>query len=308
MMKYNFARQSPVRVCFTGKSRAGAWEIRGRQISKTRLNWECVDVLNEKDFSKFDLVCFVKKPSLPLLEQLHAAKKPMCYDIVDSWAQPDDNSKCSDRIAAQNLFEKKWKSYPFFSYIFPNRTMQADLSGLTPHYVTIYHHYRPCIEKIKVNQDVKRIGYEGNVAYLGEWQEVMERICDQRGFEFVTNPDDFSSIDIGFAARGGIHNCFLANRYKSNVKLANFIGAGMPCIVSAREMSCHETDPGGVRFFETEKQLECQVDKLLNYDLRVKIHEDFLANRHQFSVEKAADLYDYYFQTVLMLIRQGAMI
>lgn len=305
--KFPFAKASPVKVLFTGKTQAGAWQIRGLQMAACRTNWHAANKISSANIETFDLICVVKRPVRAVVEQIAASDRPVVYDIVDSWAQPDDNVRYTDPASAKAHFARKWEGLPFNSFIFPNHTMQRHLSSLTPHSTFIYHHYRPGILENPIRPEVKIIAYEGNEAYLGQWRGYMESYCEKRGMSFVLNPENWANVDIGFAARGGIHDCFLANQYKSNVKLANFYGSGTPCVVSAREMSCQETDSGAVLFFETPEQLELQLDKLTDYNFRRKIHECMMLDREAFRIETIADVYDFYFQEVLRLHKAGAL-
>src|SRR5204863_123794 len=128
-----------------------------------------------------------------------------------------------------------------------------------------YHHFWPGLEPIEVRERARVVGYQGEASYLGPWRDVVEAACRRLGLQFVVNPADLRTIDIGFAARGGVHASLLARRYKSNVKLANFYGAGIPCVVDDAEVSYHETDNGEVRFFATAREVEERLAELLPF-------------------------------------------
>src|SRR4029079_7882732 len=114
-----------------------------------------------------------------------------------------------------------------------------------------------------VRPAARLIGYEGREEYLGEWRQVIEKICQRNGLEFVANPESFNMIDIGFIARGGEHGSLMAKRYKSNVKLANMLGAGIPTVVQQGEESYSETGGDLVRYFSTPEELEAAIRSLL---------------------------------------------
>jgi hypothetical protein len=183
--------------------------------------------------------------------------------------------------------------------IFPNAAMREDLGDLVPNAVTIYHHYWPDLEPIDVRERAEVVGYQGETEYLGPWRDVIERICARHGLRFVVNPPDLRELDIGFAARGGVHASTMAHRYKSNVKLANFYGAAIPCIVNDAELSYHETDNGEVRFFSTEAELDAHVVELLDYETRLAIHRSFLDERPKYALDAIAARYDDFFRTLL---------
>ena len=303
--KLPFAKPSPLKVYFTGKNRAGSWEIRGNQIASGRTNWTASNEISSHDIKSHDLFVIVKRAEPKLVGKLKRSGKPVVFDVIDSWAQPAEGLTHTTLPLVKELFAKKWKSLGANAYIFPNAQMRADLGSLAPFSTTLYHHFRPGLEPIEVRKEVRRIGYEGNADFLGHWHGVMEAWCAKRGIEFVANPEDFRTIDIGFAARGGEHDSFMANRYKSNVKLANFYGAGIPCVVGAKEYSYHETDNGLVTFFETREDLELQLERLLDFDLRSRIHRAFLQKREEFRVERLCDAYELFFASVMERFKRG---
>lgn len=291
--------ESPVKVCFTGRVRKGSWKIRGLQIAACRRNWHASYELNSSEIGKYDLFCVVKKPDDSILKMLTKSGATVVYDIVDPWAQPEDGIKISDVSNARELFAGLFDRVKASSYIFANRTMKQHLRPLVPHGTFIYHHYWPNVSLNPIRDKVDVVGYEGNPRYLGEWADTLRAACDRRGWKFVINPTNLTDIDIGIIARGSEDDNFLSNNYKSNVKLANFYGAGTPCLVSAKEMSCHETDEGDVRFFSTSEELDAQLEQLTDYHVRKAVHERFLRIRNTYSIRTIANLFDVYFQEVL---------
>jgi len=145
-----------------------------------------------------------------------------------------------------------------------------------PNPVTIYHHHKPWLKPTTIKQRPEIVGYEGNAEYLGEWADTAKMICAEIGMRFAVNPEDFQHIDIGFAARGGPHGSLMASRYKSNVKLANFYGAGIPCVMQASEVSYRETDNGKVLFFTNPDQLRLCLKQLMFHSTRFAIHCSFI--------------------------------
>ena len=299
--------ESPVRVFFTGRNRAGSWDIRGAQIASTRSNWHADQEVEERDIGRFDLFCVVKRPAAPVVERIRRRGKAVVFDVLDSWAQPDDGLTTVSLALSRELFAARWKGLRFHSWIFPNRCMQEHLGCLVPHSAFIYHHFFPSISRSPLRRRPEAVGYEGNASYLGGWHEVMQEVCAARGLRFVVNPPSWEEVDVGFAARGGAHDSFLANHYKSNVKLANFYGSGTPCLVSAKERSYHETDQGDVRFFETPEQLSGQLEELLDLEVRGQVQARFLRAREAFRIELIASLYERYFLEVLRLVSAGRL-
>lgn len=289
-MKYFFSPESPLRVCFTGNNTAGSWEMRGVQLASCRTNWTATHAVDDKVIRDHEVFCFVKRPIPSLMRKLKARGKTVVFDVIDSWTQPEEGLKYTSVEKAKELFREKWKDLVVDAFLFPNLAMMEDLSPLTPFSSFLYHHYRPEFEApAPFHERAKVVGYEGNVGFLGEWKGIMERLCAKRSLEFRVSPRDIREVDIGFAARGGEHDSFLANRYKSNVKLANFYGAGIPCLLSAKEQSYQETDCGSVLFFRNEEQLADQLDRLLDSGFRQSVRQKFLEARDAFHISRLAD-------------------
>ena len=295
---------SPVRACYVGRSHAGSWIVRGEQMSAQRRNWKATHKVTEEDLADFDIFCFVKRTNPDLQEHLLANGKVLVFDVVDTWAQPDDHAKASNAREARDLFEKKWRGLPpFHAHIFANRAMYLDLVPLTKSATYIYHHANPSLQRNPLRPVATTVGYEGNEAYLGTWRDAIEAVCGRLGLRFVVNPADYAEIDIGFAAREGVYSGYLPNTYKSNVKLANFIATGTPCIVNSDEVSYHETDCGGVRFFADSAQLEHQLGGLMDLDTRRRIQESFLAAAPVFDIGHIAAIYEHFFSQLLRRVR-----
>jgi hypothetical protein len=286
-------------TCFFGVPSMGSWKIRARQVAEARPEWHATGHLEPWDVVNHDVFCAVKRPFASRLRLLHAMGKVTVYDVVDCWAQPADGLRYPDVPSIRTFFREFTRELPLHGVIFPNAAMREDLGDLVPNPVTLYHHFWPDLEPIEVRERAEVVGYQGEVEYLGPWREVIERICARRGMRFVVNPPDLRTLDIGFAARGGVHASTMAHRYKSNVKLANFYGAAIPCVVNDAELSYHETDNGEVRFFATEAELEAHVDDLLDPDTRLRIHRSFLDERRKYTLEAVARQYDAYFRGLL---------
>ena len=273
-------------------------------MSDQRRNWKATHKVTAEDLANFDIFCFVKRTNLDLQEHLLANGKVLVFDVVDTWSQPDDHSKVSNGREARELFEKKWRNVPaFHAHIFANRAMYLDLVPLTQRATYIYHHSNPALRRNPLRPVAKTVGYEGNEAYLGAWRDVIEDLCRRLGLRFVVNPTDYAEIDIGFAAREGAHSGYLPNTYKSNVKLANFIATGTPCVLGSAEVSYHETGCGGVRFFADAAQLERQLVDLLEVDTRRRIQEDFLAAAPAFDISRITAIYEHFFGQLLRRVR-----
>ncbi len=289
------------RVCFLGDGISGSWQMRAEQIAAARPGWTALATKNltQADIDRHDLFCIVKRFHRETAERLRAAGKRVVYDVVDPWKQPEDGLRHSTRDAVIACFTALLRDLPVHGVIFPNRAMEGDLRHLVPLPTTIYHHHKPDLRPIRIRQRPEKVGYEGVPGYLGPWQSAIAHACHRHGLEFVVNPASLSEIDIGFAARGGAHGTLMATRYKSNVKLANFFAAGVPCVVHDAEASYHETDNGFVRFFRDEAGLQAALRDLLSFETRLEIHRSFLEHGRRFRIDGIVAQYEAYFAQVL---------
>lgn len=290
---------SPLRVLFTGRNTAASWTIRAQQIAACRTSWRATHRAEDAELRDCDVMCVVKRPDAELVRRARRHDVPVVFDVLDSWAQPADGLACRDRQAAVALFREKWTPFAYDGVIFPNRTMREHLGALAVASTFIYHHFVPGLEVNAWREEARTVGYVGSDRYLGPWEAVLARVCDELGLKFVANPPSFAQIDIGVCVRGGEHDNFLANTYKSNVKLANFYGAGVPALAGVKERSCHETDTGFVHFFADEPQLRSQLARLLDPSRRRDVRERFVEARDAFRIERMAEAYESFFQEVV---------
>ena len=300
VLNQNIKKSSSIKACFVSNTSAGSWEIRGKQIAAMRSNWTAINKPDENIIEESDIICVIKKPNFKIIEIARKKNKPVVYDIVDSWQQPDDDGVCLNKKQAISLFSKKWDEINADGYIFPTKNMENILGNLTQFNTTIYHHYWPQIKINPIRKVVKKVGYEG-VGFLGEWEQIFDQICKKKGIEFIINPKEFKDMDIVVLARGSVYGSYLARNFKSNVKLANAMGSGTPALIHYTEMSAHDTDKGDSLFFTDDpKSLERQLDRLIrSYDLRKLIHKNFIKESINFSIETISDQFEVFFKEVL---------
>ncbi len=277
----------------------GSWKIRAGQIAEARPTWSSAEKLTPETILDNEVFCAIKRPFRSRMRLLRGLGKVVLYDVLDCWQQPEDGLACTDMDKVLRWFEEWFADMAVDGVIFPNRTMMEDLGHLVPNPVCLYHHFWPGMEPIEIRREARVVGYQGEAEYLGPWRRVLERACERFGLEFVANPGDLRSLDIGIAARGGDHACLMSHRYKSNVKLANLYGAAIPCVVNSAEESYRETDNGEVRFFTTPEELEARLEELLPYDTRMHVHRSFLVARKDYTLESIADRYEHYIRGVV---------
>lgn len=286
--KYEFAVPSPVRVCFVGVEGAGSFEMRGKQMAAARLNWHTRRTISRADEEQFDVFCFVKVPQPQVMKRLTRIGKKVVFDIVDSWKQPQDDLDCKNRDQARRLFLSAWSEFPSDALLFPNSQMRNDFSDVPRQSCVLYHHYRPEADFVPVRPQPRILAYEGERRFLGEWELLIQRACSETGWEFHINPSSLSEADVGMSVRGAPYSGFLGTNYKSNVKLANFYGWGLPCLIHDSEKACKETAVDGVHFFKTYDDLVDGLKILKSSERRLQIQHGFLKAREQFSLKHLA--------------------
>lgn len=297
---------SPLNVIFCGygeKVSSGAWKMRAEQIASRRTNWQAITIPTEEQLATADLVCFVKKPNNELIKLARALGRTVIYDVIDSWKQPHNNRAASNMAEARQFFRNHWKHFDKFDgHIFATRRMYEDLSALSRYPTYIYHHSNPLLKVSPLREIAKTVGYQGDERFLGRWRPIIEELCAARGLDFTVNPADYGIIDIGFAVRDDDFAGYFPNKYKSNVKMANFMATGTPCIVGTSEVAYHEVGMGGIGIFDDTKlngaQLAARLEALLPLTARQAARADLLAAAPHFYLPAIADQFERYFTAV----------
>jgi len=294
-------KKSSSRVFFLGTSRAGSWEVRGRQIAACRSNWDCGRSINWWTLRRYDIFVVVKKAEQKHIEMIRRSGKPLVYDIIDSWKQPGDSLRVTDLNQARDFFANAWKQRDADSYIFPNQQMREDLGDLVPHSTHIYHHYLPSLKPRPLPEQVSTLGYQGAKRFIQQDMDALEDVARNCRLELIADNrlEALNKIDIGIIQRSGVNNGFLERRYKSNVKLANFMACGIPTLIQAGTVSCVETWNEPESYFDSFDELETKLKQLVSDPgLRKKPHLDLIEHAAQFSIESIADQYDRYFESL----------
>jgi hypothetical protein len=228
-----------VRVLITGKGgQTGSWQIRGEQLGSA-IGATIAPGASPRQMDRHDLVVVVKRVDPGLRESLRGRR--WVLDFVDGWPQPRGNAWGKDEAIA--WLRGRLKELAPTAVVFPTTRMRED-SGWKGPALVLPHHAWPKYQRQPVAQKIRRVGYEGAPAYLGQWRDVMERACAARGFEFVVN-GDLSTCQVGVALRDVTG--YPAGAWKANTKLANLQALGLPALVSPEE---------GYREFGSKAQTE----------------------------------------------------
>ena len=95
----------------------------------------------------------------------------------------------------------------------------------------------------------------------------MQAECRRRGWEWVENPPTIAALDIVVAVRE--QQGYAARAWKSNCKLANAQGCGVP-FIGAREAGYLETASGGELWADTPREMVEALDALTPQLARVQ--------------------------------------
>lgn len=235
-----------------------------------------------EDFKAADIAVVVKRVPVHLLEEIRAGGKPWVYDIVDAYPQPAASSWSRDQAiewVRQHLAALKPNAV-----VWPNQKMREDCDTGLPGLV-LPHHHRPGIQNNPIRKNVKRVGYEGAVQYLQDWEQAIDVECRRRGWKFSTNPKHLADLDIVVAMRGEGWNGYAQQNWKSAVKLANAHGSGTP-FVGQMEAGYIEQATGCEYWAHDKAGLGVCFDWLEDQSARELIHDRF--QQAAYPVEKAA--------------------
>lgn len=246
-------------ILVTGNGSAGSWRIRGDQLgeaigAEVMPNAEMVEIRNA------DLVVVVKRTPEELIRKLRKAKRFWVWDIVDGWPQPYGNgwSEC----AAKGWLQDALAFLRPNAVVFPTTRMLED-SGWKGPALVLPHHAWPKYSPAVVREQIERVGYEGDVRYLGRWHDAVREECDRRGWEFQLG--DLTGCDVGICLRDV--SGYPAGAWKANTKLANCQALGIPAVCSP-EASYMEFGSGGEWFVSEPDQLTRAFNELGSYELR----------------------------------------
>lgn len=261
-----------MRVLITGRGTSGSWLIRGEQLGRAM---GATVIPDAKDIAAFDVVVLVKRPTPQLLDRIHKAGVPLVWDVVDAWPQPIGNDWA--REVCMNWLRRELREIKPDAIVAATRAMAEDIKLCTGAAVlTLPHHSRPDRPRNPIVRTVRTVAYEGGAHYINEWAPVLRRECAARGWDFVINPPSLGLADIVVALRD--HKGYAPGAWKSNVKLANAQGAGIPIICNG-ESGYLETACGAEVWCESHQALPGALDYLAPYEARLMLSEQLYAAR-----------------------------
>lgn len=265
-----------MRILVTGKGgKAGSWKMRGEQLGAALGATVQPGAIPA---AGFDVAIVVKRTPEPLIASL--ARRRWVWDIVDAYPQPE--SYGWERSEAIAWVRQRIRALKPTAILWPTQRMREDCDTGLPGLV-LPHHHRIGISPNPIRDEVRRVGYEGAVAYLGRWESVLRKECARRGWEFVINPGPLADTDVVVAFReaGG----YVCRHWKSGVKLANAHASGTP-FVGHRECGYLENATGAEYWADSPTELGSCLDWLKDQGAREHISDRF--RQAAYPVDKAA--------------------
>lgn len=248
-----------------------------------------VDPWNDPNPLEFDRAHFViivkrlKKRWKRWIARVQNARKPIVWDCVDFWQQPEEND-IGAKLAIKSFWARKGDLGPKL-VIAGTKAMAEDCA----HSIYLPHHHRVGLSAAPVKRAVELVGYEGNPGYLMEWHDRLTRACERRGWRFVVNPDNLADMDIVVALRAGQWDGWTCRRWKSGVKYANSIAAGRPVITQTCAAFTEMRPPGTA--IETDAELNAALDHWSDYGARLDAATDAEQIVGHYHLETVAERY-----------------
>lgn len=268
------------RILFIGGG-GGSWTMRGGQMAAALPARATTDP-TPADYAWADVIVLVKRA----IERWGAAArdtgKPIVWDVLDFWAQPQENETPIGTLAAR-VAELK-RRYRVHTVIGATEAMAEAIGG-----VYLPHHCRLGLAPAPIVDRATVVAYDGSTRYLGAWKAALERTCPSLGLTFTTTPSDLRTVDILVAFRDGPWNGPACRAWKSGVKYVNAIAAGRPILT----MPCaayDEVRPPGLAIARID-QLASGLAHLATLEQRRLAYEHGLRRAAQFTVSAVAAQY-----------------
>ncbi len=276
-------------VLVTGSGKSGSWQIRGAQLGAAI---GATVQVNALDIAAHDIAVVVKRPPIALVERIHRAGVPLVYDVVDAWPQPVGNEWPREKCLA--WLAEQIKTLRPAGIVAATQAMAADCAGFGVPVLPLPHHARPGLKRNTVREHVAVVGYEGGEHYMsGRWRAIVETECFERGWQYTSNPDSLSDLDIVVAMRDA--SGYAPAHWKSNVKLANAQGSGTP-FIGAFEAGYRETASGAEYLVSDRATLAHAMDVLTDWQVRQQCSKVMLSAAP--ALEDVARLYKMWLGTL----------
>lgn len=209
-------------ILMVGSEGKGSWKMRGIQLGGA-IGARVTTAPEPWDWEWADLVVLVKRAAIRWQAEARAVKVPVVWDVLDFWAQPEENDLGRDALIAKvrSIQEAAGVSV----LIGATRAMADDIGG-----IYLPHHCRIGLAPAQIREKAQVVAYEGQRKYLGRWAAGLEQACAALELRFVVNPPDIRAADVLVSFRDGQWDGWACQRWKSGVKHVNALVAGRPIV------------------------------------------------------------------------------
>jgi hypothetical protein len=270
-----------VNILVVGGDTKGAWQMRGRQLGRA-MGARVTALPMASDWAWADIAVLVKHAAQSWQEHTRRLTVPVVWDVLDVWAQPEDNQKTQDELVQSVRAIQAAAGVGVI--VGATKAMGDDLGGV---YLT--HHARLDLGPWPIRPKATTVGYDGNKKYLGRWISAVEHACVALGLRFVLSPDDLRDVDVLVSFRDGRWDGWVCRQWKSGVKHVNAIVAGRP-ILSQASAAQAELDPVGA-VIDKPEQVEDALKTLVRTDVRAHAYEQGVKRHREFTLPSVAASY-----------------
>jgi hypothetical protein len=225
-----------VNVLMVGSGSGGSWQIRGVQLGRA-LGARVTSSPTSTDFAWADVIVLVKHAIETWGQQAKQARARVVWDVLDVWAQPDDNGLLVHSMTVRVAEERTRVGVDLL--IGATELMATQIRG-----AFVPHHARPGLSAPPVRPILTTVAYEGQRKYLGLWAKALDAACARIGCAFVVNPPSLAGADLIVAFRGGHWDGALCRDWKSGVKLVNALAVGRPVLTQPSAAFSEKHPPG----------------------------------------------------------------
>lgn len=264
-----------------GGDTKGAWQMRGVQLGRA-MGARVTATPSDKDWAWADRVVLVKRAAACWDGQARRLKVPVIWDVLDCWAQPEQNGE--SRECHVDQVRRIAKAAGVSLLICATRAMADDLGG-----VYLPHHCRQGLAPAPPRGRTHVVGYDGHKKYLGRWLPALGQACASLGLRFVINPPDLRGVDVLVSFRDGRWDGWACRQWKSGVKHVNAIVAGRP-MLSQPSAAHDELMPIGT-VIEDVDQVRDALVVLMRRDVRDEAYRTGLIWANEFQVTTIAGRY-----------------
>lgn len=209
-------------ILVVGDDTKGAFQMRGIQLGGA-IGARVTVTPQPSDWAWAERVVLVKRAAVRWRAEARRVQVPVVWDVLDFWAQPEDNGLSPDEMIAK--VKAIHQAAGVTTLIGATRAMAQDIGG-----IYLPHHCRLGLSPGPIRDRAEVVGYDGTPKYLGRWRPALERSCAALGLRFVINPPDIRYADVLVSFRDGRWDGWACRQWKSGVKQVNAIVAGRPMV------------------------------------------------------------------------------